>query len=133
MSIRVRFGARASAPAAPTRGILLYFAGSERGRKPLSRQSGHECRSGMTLIEVIVVVVIVALAASGLSFSLGALTRTNLKAGAVKLAAAARFAHYRAVIQGSTVRIAFDLPGNTFSIEEARTKVALARIDDERR
>ena len=48
---------------------------------------------GMTLIEVVVVVVIVALAFSGLSFSLGAMTRTNLKAGAVRLAAAARFAH----------------------------------------
>lgn len=88
---------------------------------------------GMTLIEVVVVVVIVALAFSGLSFSLGAMTRTNLKAGAVRLAAAARFAHYRAVIQGSTVRIAFDLPGGTFSIEEARGQIALARADDERR
>jgi general secretion pathway protein H len=88
---------------------------------------------GMTLIEVVVVVVIVALAFSGLSFSLGALTRTNLKSGAVKLASAARFAHYRAVIQGTTVRIAFDLPGNTFSVEEARGQIALARADDERR
>lgn len=87
----------------------------------------------MTLIEVVVVVVIIALAFSGLSFSLGALTRTNLKAGAMKLAAAARFAHYRAVIQGSTVRIAFAVPGNTFSIEEARGQIALARADDERR
>jgi prepilin-type N-terminal cleavage/methylation domain-containing protein len=90
-------------------------------------------QAGMTLIEVIVVVVIIALAFSGLSFSLGALTRTNLKAGAMKLAAAARFAHYRAVIQGTTVRIVFDLPGNTFSIEEAHGQIALARADDERR
>jgi general secretion pathway protein H len=87
----------------------------------------------MTLIEVVVVVVIVALAFSGLSFSLGAMTRTNLKAGAVRIAAAARFAHYRAVINGTTVRIAFDLPGGTFSVEEARGQIALARADDERR
>lgn len=90
-------------------------------------------REGMTLIEVVVVVVIVTLAFSGISFSLGALTRTNLKAGAVKLAAAARFAHYRAVIAGTTVRIAFNLPGNAFSIEEATGQIALARVDDERR
>jgi type II secretion system protein H len=87
----------------------------------------------MTLIEVVVVILIMALAASGLSFSLGALTKTNLKSGAARLAAAARYAHYRAIIHGKTVRIAFDVPGNAFSIEEAHGKVALARIDDERR
>jgi general secretion pathway protein H len=97
-----------------------------------SKRRTH-AREGMTLIEVIVVIVIVALAASGLSFSLGALTRTNLKSGANKLAAAARFAHYRAIIYGRTVRISFDIPGNTFSVEEANGKVTLARVDDERR
>jgi general secretion pathway protein H len=90
-------------------------------------------REGMTLIEVVIVVVIMALAASGLSFSLGALMRTNLKSGASKLAAAARFAHYRAIIEGRTVRLSFDVPGNTFSVEEAHSKVALARANDERR
>lgn len=87
----------------------------------------------MTLIEVIVVVVIIALAGAGLSFSLGALTRTNLKSGAMKIASAARFAYYRAVIQGTTVRLSFDVPGNTFSVEEAHGHVTLARADDERR
>jgi general secretion pathway protein H len=37
------------------------------------------------------------------------------------------------VIQGTTVRITFDLPGNTFSVEEARGQIALARADDERK
>ena len=87
----------------------------------------------MTLIEVIVVVVIIALAGAGLSFSLGALTRTNLKSGAVKIASAARFAYYRAVIQGTTVRLSFDVPGNSFSVEEAHGYVTLTRADDERR
>jgi general secretion pathway protein H len=87
----------------------------------------------MTLIEVIVVILIMVLAASGLTFSLQALTKTTLKSGASKLAAAARFAHYRSVISGKTVRIAFDIPGNTFSLDEANNKVALARKDDERR
>jgi len=87
----------------------------------------------MTLIELIVVVVILALAASGLSFSLGAVTKTQLKSAASKLVAAARFAFNRAIVQGTTVRIAFDIPGNTFSIDEAMDGVALARNDDERR
>jgi general secretion pathway protein H len=87
----------------------------------------------MTLIELIVVVVIVALAGSGLSMSLGALTKTNLKSGASKLASAARFAYNRAIIRDNPVRIAFDVPGNTFSIEETKNRVSLARAHDERR
>ncbi len=87
----------------------------------------------MTLIEMIVVVVILAFAASGLSFSLGAITKTYLKSGAAKLAAASRFAFNRAIVRGVTVRIVFDIPGNTFSIEEANDQVALVRADDDRR
>src|SRR4051812_23572338 len=99
----------------------------------MNRRHHRRRQAGMTLIELIVVVVIVGLAGSGLSMSLGALTRTNLKSGASKLAAAARFAYNRAVIRGVVVRIAFDLPGATFNIEEAKSAVALARVNDERR
>jgi len=87
----------------------------------------------MTLIEIVIVVVIIALAASGLSFSMGALTKANLRAGAGKLGSAMRYAYNRAVVKGMTVRIAFEVPGNTFSIEEANGAVTLARADDERR
>lgn len=87
----------------------------------------------MTLIEVIVVVVIIAFAGSGLTFSLGALTKTNLKSGASKLGAAARFAYNRATVRGVTVRIAFDLPGGSFSLEEGPSRVNLARKDDPRK
>ncbi|MGD8859813.1 MAG: hypothetical protein PVI30_07365 [Myxococcales bacterium] len=87
----------------------------------------------MTLLEIIMVVVIIAVGASGLSFSLGALTKTNLKSGATKLGAAARYAYNRAIIQGTTVRIVFDIPGNSFSVEEAHGRVTLSRADDERR
>jgi prepilin-type N-terminal cleavage/methylation domain-containing protein len=97
------------------------------------RRRQRASREAMTLIEVVVVIVIIGLAGAGLSFSLGALTRTNLKSGAVKLASASRFAYYRAVIQGRTVRLVFDIPGNTFSLEEAAGQVTLARADDERR
>ena len=86
----------------------------------------------MTLIEVIIVITIIALGASGLTLSLDALARTTLKSAAGKLAAAARFAYNRALVSGMTVRIAFELGGNTFSIEEAHGKVTLARTDDER-
>jgi len=87
----------------------------------------------MTLLEVVIVVVIMAIGASGLTFSLGALARTNLKAGTAKLASAVRYAYNRAVVQGTTVRIAFDLPSSKFSIEEAHGKVVLDRGDGFRR
>jgi hypothetical protein len=82
---------------------------------------------------VIIVIAIIAFAGSGLSFSLGALTKTNLKSGAAKVAAAARFAYDRATIHGTTVRIAFDLPGSSFSIEEGKSGITLAKKDDVRK
>lgn len=98
--------------------------------RPPAQQRNLE---GMTLIEVTIVVLIIALAGSGLSLSLGALTRTTLKSAAGKLASAARYAYNRAIINGTTVRIVFDVPGGSFSVEEASGRVTLARADDERR
>lgn len=87
----------------------------------------------MTLIEIVIVVVIIALGASGLSFSMGALTKANLRSGAGKIASAVRYAYNRAIVKGSTVRIVFEVPGSTFSLEEANSSVALTRANDERR
>jgi prepilin-type N-terminal cleavage/methylation domain-containing protein len=85
---------------------------------------------GMTLIEIIVVTVIVALAMSGVSFSIGALTRTNLKGGAGKVGAAMRYAYNRAITQGTIVRVHFAVPGGTFSVEEAHSGVVITRSKD---
>ena len=88
----------------------------------------------MTLIEIVIVVVIMALASAGISMSLGAISRANLKGGAGRLGGAMRFAYNRAVTQGATVRVHFKLGGNTFSIEEAHGGVLLAsRKDKENR
>ncbi len=87
----------------------------------------------MTLIEIMIVVVIIAIAAVGITFSVGALTRTRLRSGCVKVMAATRFAYNRAVSQGTTVRIVIDADANTISIEEAHGRVTLARMDDPRR
>jgi len=84
----------------------------------------------MTLIEIIIVVVIMALGSAGISLSLGALSRANLKSGAGKLGGAMRYAYNRAVTQGTTVRVHFKIPGNSFSIEEAHGGVLLASRKD---
>jgi hypothetical protein len=84
----------------------------------------------MTLIEIIIVVVIMALASAGMSLSLGAISRANLRAGAGKLGGAMRYAYNRAVSRAMTVRVVFKLPGNTFSIEEAHGGVLLSSRKD---
>jgi general secretion pathway protein H len=84
----------------------------------------------MTLIEIIIVTVIMALASAGISLSLGALSRANLKSGAGKLGAAMRYAYNRAITQGTTVRVHFKIPGNTFSVQEAIGGVLLATKKD---
>lgn len=86
----------------------------------------------MTLIEIIFVTAILALAVSGVSFSVGALTRTNLKGGASKLGAAMKYAYSRAIGQGTVVRVHFTIPGGTFSVEEAHSGVLVARAKDRR-
>lgn len=84
-------------------------------------------QEGMTLIEIMVVTAIIAIAATGLGVGINSIARTNLRSGAVKLSAAVRYAYNRAVARGTTVRIVFDLPGNKFSIEEAHGRITLVR------
>jgi Tfp pilus assembly protein FimT len=84
----------------------------------------------MTLIEIIIVVVIMALASAGMSLSLGAISRANLRSGAGKLGGAMRYAYNRAVSRAMTVRVVFKVPGNTFSIEEAHGGILLTTKKD---
>lgn len=102
-------------------------------RTPATRADRERrAREGMTLIEVMIVVIIIALAATGLSYSFGAVTRANLRSGAMTVAAASRFAYGRAISQGTTVRLVFNLAGeeSTISFEEAHGRVTLARLGD---
>lgn len=87
----------------------------------------------MTLIEMMIVVLIVAVAATGLSVGFGALTRTHLRSACMRVAAASRYAFNRAISQGTTVRLAFDFSTHQMSFEEAHGNITLARVDDERR
>ena len=90
------------------------------GRAPTR---GH---GGFTLIEVILVVAIIAVVVTGATFGLGAVTRTRLRSGSFKVMSAARFAYSRAITQGTTTRLLFDLEKNTMAVEETDTPVSLA-------
>ncbi|HBQ11269.1 MAG: prepilin-type N-terminal cleavage/methylation domain-containing protein [Sandaracinaceae bacterium] len=94
------------------------------------RRSPSMRRRGMTLMEVIVVVIIGALAVTGITYGIGAITRANLRSGAMTFAAASRFAYGRAIAENSTVRLKLDFETSQMSFEEAHGNVTLARIGD---
>lgn len=79
----------------------------------------------MTLIEIMIVVVLLALVATGLSLGFNALHRTKLRSSALDVVAAARFAYHRAVTKGKTVRVVLDLDAHTIAVEEAAGHVMI--------
>lgn len=100
----------------------------DRGAPSADRKAPR--REGMTLIEIMIVVVILAVVATGITFSLGAIARTNLRSGCMKILAASRYAYSRSISQGTTVRVVLDADNGTLSIEEAHGRVVLARSGD---
>jgi general secretion pathway protein H len=87
----------------------------------------------MTLIEMMIVVIIVALAASGASYAFGAIERTQMRSACMKIGAASRYAYNRAISRGTTVRLLFDLDAETLAFEEGHGRLVIARSDDARR
>lgn len=83
----------------------------------------------MTLVELMIAITIMALAATGTVYSVNALTRTKLRASAMRICAAARFARHRALTHGTTVRVVLDLDNGHLGIEESASRVALTRQD----
>lgn len=90
-------------------------------------------RGGMTLIEIMIVIVLLAIVASGVTYSFNALNRTYLRSACMRITAAARYAYNRAVARNTTVRLVFDLDAGTMGFEESEIPVTLARLGDERR
>jgi general secretion pathway protein H len=86
----------------------------------------------MTLIEMMVVVLIIALVMTGMAFGLNSLTRQRLKSSAIDISSTIRMAYSRAATTGHTVRIVFDIDGRSFVAEEAEAgRVLLSRDDEE--
>jgi len=88
-------------------------------------------RLGTTLVEIMIVIAIIALAATGVVYSVGALTRTKLRAASMRVMAAARFARHRALTQGRTVRVVLDLDTESMGLEESNSRVTLSRSSDD--
>lgn len=87
---------------------------------------------GYTLIEILIVIVLIALIATGVTVGYRAATRATLRSACARLVAASRFAYARSIAQGSTVRIALDLGSNEMWFEEGPGRVTLARPTGDR-
>lgn len=90
-------------------------------------------RRGFTIIEILIVVLLIALMATGATLGVRAATKANLRSACARLVAASRFAYSRSVAQGSTVRIMLDLGSNEMWFEEGSGRVTLARPTGARR
>jgi len=92
---------------------------------PRLRRVRGRSSHAFSIIEMMIVIVIMALAVGALTMGLGALGRSKLRSSCVKISAAAKFAYHRAITQGKTVRIVLDFEQNTMGFEEAHGRVTL--------
>ena len=88
-----------------------------------------EPQHGVTLIEIMVVILIIAGATIGV-FALSNPSTTNLRSSTWTLVSASRYAYSRAVTQGLTVRIVLDFDKRTIQLQETDGRVVLNREDE---
>lgn len=74
---------------------------------------------GLTLIEIMVVLAIVALATGGVALSFRQVSRTTAKSNAARLAAAVRYLYDQAIVSGRYYRLTLDFGKNTYFAEAA--------------
>ena len=79
---------------------------------------------------MLVVVVLVALAVTGVALSIGATMRAALRESSWTLIAGVRYAYSHAVTQGVNVRLVMDFEGRTLHLEECPGRVVLTRSDE---
>jgi general secretion pathway protein H len=85
-----------------------------------ARQGGlRRRRRGMTLIEILVVLVIVALVITGVLAGSGRLAGARLKQSTALIAGAIRIGYARANSTSKPVRLVFDMENNTLQLEQS--------------
>lgn len=100
---------------------------------------GHACgqrrvlagRRGMTLIEIMIVVALIALLTVTLIFGSGMFTGANRRAAATLIVVGVRKGLAHANTTGRPVRLALDLEGRRIVLEEASSRQALRKSDEQ--
>lgn len=100
-------------------------------RAPASRRHVRERTGGVTLVEVLVVLVVIALLAGAVILGTGSVSASRLRGAAATVVALSRTASTRANSTGRPVRMVFDLSSRQISLEESRSSRVLRGGSDE--
>ncbi len=83
--------------------------------------------SGFSLVEILVGIAIMALVMGGAVYGFRAVTKSELRGSASKLAGAIRYCFDRAITTGSYYRLVLDLDGNKYWAERSEERMYLNR------
>lgn len=88
-------------------------------------------RTGFSLIEIMIVLVMVGVAMGAAVMSISSVDRTTAKANATRLGAAIRYTYDRAVTTGGYYRLVLDLTANKYWAEKSDERFYLVRDKEE--
>lgn len=91
----------------------------------------HRRPRGLTIIEIMIVIVIVGFAMSGAVYGFRAIAKSELRSSASKLAGAIRYCFDRSVTTGAYYRIVLDLDDNKYWAERSDDRMYLTKSKEE--
>ncbi len=113
------------------RALRARFTGEPRVLPGVARGASFGQRAGLTLVEMVGVVAIVALLFSAAALSIQNLTRVGLRGEAHKLSANIQALYNRAVTNGVYLRMVFDLDEDRYWSEVAENRFFLGAVKEE--
>lgn len=96
---------------------------------PLRRRPAGASRRGLTLVEVIITVTLLALVSAAAVYGSGATSSARIKRSAVMIAGAIRIAYAHANATSKTVRLTFDFDERLVILEESSSQLMLVKGD----
>ena len=85
---------------------------------------------GFTFLEMMVVIVIVAVAMTGVALSIGATSQAKLRSSCWTVISAVRYGYSHAVTRGMATRLVMDFDARTFHLEDTPGRLVLNRDDE---